>query len=250
MRLFLITILTMLFSASLFAQYTEEASNLPPCSSPLVRYSKLPVRCQSSGNIDTSRPFDLPAERLNIEDIRSLFEAAESSGGGRPRPRTTTDEEEQQQQQETTTSMEIGFNFELKCELKMVNDTDLTILLLSTYSLELSNQVTNGIIYSSDWNHFLSSSRSFEPSSMIAIPKGADVSSSDVYIGLSSDEYLSPDNSNVNLELCASNINGRDRCLLTGFDKDQASINEMISFTDVYGVKKSFELNCSIKSRD
>lgn len=234
------------------AQVDTNTQALPLCSSPLVRYSKIPVPCQGPAIINTNENFDIPSERLSFEDIERMF-SAESSAGGRPRTRTsptsTTATTSTQQQQTVPEPTNFGFEFELTCKAKMVTDTNLTMFLLSNANFEISNVNQFKSLYPSDWSMSLSRERSFIPSTLIPLST-TPILNSPTIINMSvvKNYYTQSVSGGLELNVCADSDSSEVVCVISKIFPTQETLKTLMFIENhSTGVKNTLEINCNVE---
>jgi len=129
-----------------------QLAQLPDCNSLEVRLSKKPVACR--GQIPEDIIFDIPEQKLNIEDLEKLFQGAESSGGRLVSPMA------QPRIQEDLTP----FPFSLQCHASLISDGGKKVSFLSKRAFTLNQSQYNSYLTPDTWKHFLIEGNQFDSS--------------------------------------------------------------------------------------
>lgn len=120
----------------------KAAKTPPSCDSAIVRLSKKPIVCVPSM---TDIDFDIPGAELDIEDLKKIFQGAESSGGRIINPMHVPRE----------MTPIAPFPFKYNCELKVVLDGNKRVSYLSKQELELNEMRYFVRLDKSAWKHGL-----------------------------------------------------------------------------------------------
>ena len=216
----LVSLILFVFSCGALAQFGDSAE-LPPCSSPLVRFAKKPIPCkQSIGDINVD--FEIPVLKLGLKDIEKIFLGTESSGGGRIR---VPNPDVQQQMPELE---HFDFEFQMQCKLFLLRDFNLQISLLSEKKVTLHNRIQYVSPSQSTWRHSIVRGNDFIFSEKYAIGSPIDFVNPEVTLGVSSEVSTIESGRGVRLFACLLNENGDDNCITVESAPVDANIGSLI----------------------
>jgi hypothetical protein len=132
---------------NIFVSTSALAVQSPLCSSSEVRLSLKPVFCIDD-NLDLG-DFDIPEVGLDLDDLQSIFDGAESSGGHGISPMN---------QPAPTSRRRLLVDGVINCQLKLLTDGGKRVSFLSFLNLELTSHKPVAFLGGLDWSHGLTTS--------------------------------------------------------------------------------------------
>ena len=131
----------------------------PLCSSPLVRLSPKPIPCIPDLNDDGH--FDIPELELDLNDLESILQGAESSGGHVIGPMNTP---------HRTGHPVTPFPVNLKCEARLLADGGKRVSFLSKQGFSISARAFSTYLYADQWTHGVTTNNELFPENWIKVP--------------------------------------------------------------------------------
>lgn len=148
----LIIALSLLFTSSNLLANNLLSEEKPLCSSAAVRLSLVKIPCKL--DLDHDGLFDIPELELDLEDLESLFEGAESSGGHVIGPMNHP----------RRTRPVTPFRIYLRCEAKLLAEAGKKVSFLSKQNLGLSATEYSTFLYADNWRHGIVQGATLNPS--------------------------------------------------------------------------------------
>lgn len=207
------------------------------CDSSEVRLSKNPLSCLG----DFPKDFDIPAIKLNLEDLQRIFDGAVSSGGRVVGPMNTPRQVQPLGPEE----------FNMNCKVRILLDGGKRVSYLSTSQIELTNTSYFIPFAGLSFRHFLTPINDVDVNRfMVPAPKAPNVSMNDIFVEISYKKALKK----YTLKACVQKNDAfqskmEKTCSHTRFELSDSEVSTTLMSTltaPQFHVERTIKLSCQL----